>query len=292
MIIDAHAHIFNPGIIENVAQRVEMVNHLQLEIEEARIRTGVKILEEGMRTAGVEACLVLPTASPENISKTNSAFINTAAGSKHIYTAGTLHPDYIKNRDELRRFKKLGIRAIKLCSFSQGFPLDGIKTIDLFNLIREENLHNNCEFFVILDTFYNADKFFGTPVENNTTPALLGELVRGYPEINFIGAHMGGLDAPINEIYEHLSPRDNFFLDTSNAAHTLDRRDFIKLLKIHGPEHIAFGTDWPWFGYTGEIQLIERLCDEAGYSEEQKAAISGGNIARLLGIENRFMTRV
>lgn len=112
MIIDAHAHIFNSGIIDNVAQRVEMANHLHLEMEDAGIRTGVKALEEGMRNAGVEACLVLPTASPENINKTNSAFINTAAGSKSIYTAGTLHPDYVNNRDELGRFKKLGIRAI------------------------------------------------------------------------------------------------------------------------------------------------------------------------------------
>jgi len=290
MIIDAHVHIFNQGIIENVAQKTEMVRRLHQEANEVRTRTGIKTLEDSMKTAGVEACLLLPTAGPEKIYKTNSSFINAAAGSRHIYTAGTLHPDYLKNRDELSRFKSMGMRAIKLCSFSQGFTLDGEKTIALFNLIRDENRHNDGNLFVILDTFYSADKFFGTPAGHNTTPALLGELVRGYPEIRFIGAHMGGLDAPVKEIYEHLPPRDNLFLDTSNAAHTLERNDFIRLLKSHGHEHIVFGTDWPWFGYTGEIRLIEGLCDEAGYSKGQKASLFGGNIARLLGIENRLIS--
>jgi uncharacterized protein len=289
MIIDAHAHIFNPGVIENVAQKTGMAGCLHLEVADARTRTGVDTLEASMKTAGVDACLLLPTSGPEKIHQTNSAFINTAAGSSRLYTAGTLHPDSLKNRDELGRFKPLGIRAIKMCSFSQGFPLDGERTVALFDLIREENLHNGGSLFVILDTFYNADKFFGTPAGHNTTPALLGELVRGYPGINFIGAHMGGLDAPIKEIHERLCPQDNLFLDTSNAAHTLERSDFIGLLKDHGPEHIMFGTDWPWFGYTAEINLIEGLCNETGYSAEQKAAVFGKNIAGLLGIENRFV---
>ena len=36
-------------------------------------------------------------------------------------------------------------------------------------------------------------------------------------------------------------------IDTSNAAYVLSARDFMALVNIHTPDHIIFGTDWPWF---------------------------------------------
>jgi predicted TIM-barrel fold metal-dependent hydrolase len=284
MIFDAHAHIFNAGIIENVAKKTEMVKRLSLETDEGLERIGVDTLENNMNSANVEACLVLPTANAENVKKVNDSFIEISGQSESIYTACTLHPDYPGNKNELERLKSKGINAIKLCSFSQGFVLNGQKAIDMFDNIRNENMLSKEDFFIVLDTFYNADKFFGTKPKYNTTPALLGDLVRNYPKIKFIGAHMGGLDAPFKEVREHLRPAENFYMDTSNGAHTLSNAEFTELLKTHGPEHILFGTDWPWFGYTDEIKLIERLLSSAGFSESQKASVFRGNIANLLEI--------
>ncbi len=285
MAIDAHAHIFTTGIIENIAQKTAMVKRLCLETDQAPERIGVTTLENTMKSVNIEACLILPTAKAEHINKINSTFLEIAKKSDRIYTAGTLHPDYPYNRDELVRFKNQGIRGIKLCSFSQGFILNSPKTINLFDMIREENRNNGCQFFIILDTFYTADIFFGTADTYNTTPAIFGDIVRSYPEIKFIGAHMGGLDAPFKEICGHLRSSENFYLDTSNAAHTLTKNQFVQLLKQHGPEHIAFGTDWPWFGYQSEIDLIHSLLESAGFSEVQKAAVFRNNIAKLLGID-------
>ena len=117
----------------------------------------------------------------------------------------------------------------------------------LFELIKEFNTRGEHAFFVVLDTFYKADEHFGSPGEHVTTPERLGRLVAAFPEIDFVAAHMGGLTAPFEEACEHLTPRDNLFLETSNAAHTLKRDEFVQLLKTHGPGHILFGTDWPWF---------------------------------------------
>lgn len=284
MIIDAHAHIFTSLIVENVAKKKEMAKKLCLETEEALKRIGVETLENSMKAANVEACLVLPTANAENVKKVNTTFFEIAANSKMIRTAGTLHPDYSGNKEELNRFKKLGIKAIKMCSFSQGFVLNGKKAIDLFDMIKNENRTNNCEYFIILDTFYNADIFFGTENKYNTTPKLFGEIIKSYPEIKFVGAHMAGLDAPFDKISKHLLPRDNFFLDTSNADHTLSEDEFVYLLKTHGPEHIFFGTDWPWFGYKLEIDIVAKRLDKAGFTPEQKKDVFKNNIAKLLGI--------
>jgi len=106
--------------------------------------------------------------------------------------------------------------------------------------------------------------------------------VRTFPGVTFVGAHMGGLTAPFEDIIRCLPAADNLFLDTSNAAHTLNEAEFIRLLQIHGPDRILFGTDWPWFDPVEEIPLIEGLLDRAGYTVNDKAKVLGGNIAELI----------
>lgn len=131
--------------------------------------------------------------------------------SDSLYTAGTLHPEYDKNREELVKFESRHIKGIKLCSFSQKFALDAPQTFDLFDLIATFNTTRDSGFFVILDTFFKADKFFGSDPRHTTAPHLLAGLITHFPGINFIAAHMGGLAAPFHKIRTDLTPMDNLF---------------------------------------------------------------------------------
>jgi len=285
MIIDSHVHIFSSQIITNVSAKAEMVKLLGLQADQARERIGADALEAECRAAGVKACLTLPTAKARDVEKINRISQRTAQEKDFLYSAGTLHPDYPHNREELFRLKSEGIRGIKLCSFSQGFALNALKTRQLFDMIQDLNVNQGGRFFVILDTFYKADLYFGTVPQHNTTPSVLGRLVQNYPKINFIAAHMGGLTARFEDICRHLPKAENFYMDTSNAAHTLEEKEFVRLLELHGPEHILFGTDWPWFGYAQEIELIDRLLAYAGFNDEEKHRVFCGNISDLIGIE-------
>jgi hypothetical protein len=94
---------------------------------------------------------------------------------------------------------------------------------------------------------------------------------------------MGGLSAPYREIEEHLAPQNNLYLDTSNAAHVLSRKEFLRLLTRHGPERILFGSDWPWFGHEEEVTRIQGLLEEAGFSHQDRSKVFSGNVSRLLG---------
>jgi predicted TIM-barrel fold metal-dependent hydrolase len=284
MIIDGHAHIFSSRIISAVTAKSAMVEKLKLQASFAEGRTTASALEDDCRSAGIDACLILPTASVENVPNVNTAFIQLAAGSDLLLPAGTLHPFYDDNKNELFRLRQHGVRAIKLCSFSQGFALSTPETYRLFNIIESANSLTNGGTFVILDTFSLAHDYFGTPDRHTTTPLLLGDIVRKYPGIDFVAAHMGGLAAPPEETFKHLVPSKNLYLDTSNAAHTLSERDFLRLLEIHGPDHIIFGTDWPWFDQQKELALIDRLLDLAGYNRDEKEKVFYRNGAALLGI--------
>jgi predicted TIM-barrel fold metal-dependent hydrolase len=284
MIIDSHAHIFSSKIVAGVSAKSAMVERLNLHPSFAAGRTNTASLRDDCLSSGIETCLILPTADAASVNKINTAFIDLAAESGFLFTAGTLHPFYGENLNELSRLKAHGVRAIKLCSFSQGFALSAQETHDLFKIIESANIQNNGRTFVILDTFYLAHEYFGTPEQHTTTPRLLGDIVRNYPGLDFVAAHMGGLAAPPEEIFTHLAPSKNLYLDTSNAAHTLSEKDFLRLLEIHGPEHIIFGTDWPWFDHKEELNIIGRLLDLAGYNRQEKEKVFYGNIAGLLDI--------
>ena len=153
-----------------------------------------------MKAAGVAAGLALPTAGAAGVAKVNSQFIEKAAEQDFLLTAGTLHPDYPDNREELEKLKSHGVRAIKLCSFSQGFALDGPPALTMFEQIQTFNRTCDHRFFVVLDTLYTAPLFFGADPTYTTTPEKLVALAQKFPDIPFIGAHMGSLDAPFDEI--------------------------------------------------------------------------------------------
>jgi len=284
MIIDGHAHLFNPKVISNVKKRKKMVGILGLQTNGVEDRVGVSSLEDELRANCIGKCFILPTAGAQGVGKVNDSFYEMVGESDLLYTAGTLHPEYAENEKELVKFGSRNIKGIKLCSFSQQFALDDPRTFDLFDLITEFNKTQNSGFFVILDTLYGADKFFGGLPEHNTTPYLLAELIKSFPKIDFIAAHMGGLAAPFKEISTNLTPMDNLFLDTSNAAHLLEENEFVYLLKAHGPEHIVFGTDWPWFTHSEEIDLQNQMLEKAGYSKKDNALVFSENMARLLEI--------
>ena len=284
MIFDGHAHLFHPKVISNVKKRTALVDRLGLQTNGAEDRVGRSFLENELRENGIRGCFILPTAGVQEVGRVNESFYRMVKPSDLLYTAGTLHPGYSDNEKELVTFMKRNIKGIKMCSFSQKFALDDPKTFEMFDLIRHFNITQHSDFFVILDTLYGADTFFGSHPEHNTTPDRLANLVRLFPEINFIGAHMGGLAAPFKDVSTHLAPMENLFLDTSNAAHVLDENQFLSLLKSHGPEHIIFGTDWPWFPHAPEIDLQNQLFKKAGYSPKDAARVFSENIRRLLGL--------
>jgi predicted TIM-barrel fold metal-dependent hydrolase len=151
-----------------------------------------------------------------------------------------------------------------------------------FEKMRRHNLSGKPPFFAIFDTFYQADRYFGAPRKHMTTPEKLRCLVTTFPEIDFVATHTGELTAPYREIEEHLYPQRNLYLETSNAAHVLSREEFVRLLDRHGPEHVIFGTDWPWFGHLEEIALIQGLLQKAGFSAGQQALVFSGNISGFL----------
>lgn len=282
-VFDAHTHLFSPAVIENVLKRKDLVKVLHLDAARARGRIGKDVLKREAAAAGVQCCLLLPTAPADRVCAVNDSYYFAANDEKGLVAAGTLHPAFHGIEEELLRLGERGVRAIKLSSFSQGFDPCSEEALGMFEKIRANNLAGSTPFIVIMDTFYDAGIYFDVSPDYVTTPKKLRKLAEKFPEIDFVGAHMGGLAAPSWQIREYLGSLPNLYLDTSNAAHVLPREEFLRLLDLHGPDHIIFGTDWPWFGQLEEVRLIRDLLHEAGCSPQEETRVFGANIRQLLG---------
>ncbi len=282
MVIDSHVHIFSSRIVNNVARIDGLAETLHLETDKAEKRCDIRFLENQMQAAGVAAALLLPTAPAPKVEAVNSEFIHNSEKSEKLFTAGTLHPAFSNTAQELERLRQNRIKALKFSTFSQGFRLVSEESFRMFHRIQQFNDETRHGFFIVLDTFARSHQYFGTDPAHTTTPALTARVVRNFPRLNFIAAHMGGLKASFDEIEMHLTKRDNLYLDTSNAAHTLSEKEFITLLRMHGPEKILFGTDWPWFHPQAERGIIDTLAGRAGFGSKDKDLVFAQNSQRLL----------
>jgi hypothetical protein len=72
-------------------------------------------------------------------------------------------------------------------------------------------------------------------------------------------------------------------LETSWPPSTagLDQERVRAIIERHGPDRVVYGSDWPMTDPAAEIAAIRAL----GLPADQEAAILGGNLAALLGLE-------
>jgi uncharacterized protein len=283
MLIDSHCHIFTKQIVTNVSSRPALIDLLKLDVVYAGHFFDSKFLENAAAKNAIDICVLLPTAAPNKVRAENDRHFKIASKSPQLRSLATLHPIMNGLSDEIGRVFDLGIIGFKLSSFSQRFDLLSAEVESMLSTLKKSGLDRRIRPVVVFDTFTRADIHFGADHEHVTIPSKLAEIVRRHPDINFVGSHMGGLAADFQELRRHLVPMDNLYLDTSNAAHTLTGGQFVDLLKIHGPNHILFGTDWPWFEHSREIPVIRGLLEEAGYNQSEQEAIFGENARKLFG---------
>jgi hypothetical protein len=283
MIIDCHCHIYTKEVILGMTSRKSLVEEVKLGID-IEHRSDAQVLDDSAKDHQVECCILLPVASPDKVQAENNYFLSIAAAFPRFKALATLHPQMKHLAAEVERMSESDIAGFKLSSFSQRFDLASGDAEKMFLSIAQIGRRKKKIFTLVLDTFNRADFHFGADPNHISTPAKLSYIAERHPDIRFLGAHMGGLAADFNRLHDDLKPAPNIYLDTSNAAHTLTAEQFVALLQKHGPDHILFGTDWPWFGHETEIPLIDALLDRAGFDRHQKEFVFCNNAKRIFQI--------
>lgn len=280
MVIDFHTHTFPARIAAAALKKMQGDSHS---------RTFSDGTAEGlagdMAARGIDYSVVLPVATnPAKVSSINdlSAQINQSG---NLIYFGCIHPDCENVREELSRIAGMGIQGIKIHPVYQGVDMDDIRFLRILDRAAELGL--------IVVTHAGDD--IGFPGVVRCSPEMIRNALRQVGDFPFVLAHMGGWKN-WNRVADQLADT-GVYLDTAfslgeiealeadyysrEERQLLSNREFCKLVHAFGADRVLFGTDSPWTDSAHEIAKLRAM---PGLSEQEKAAILGGNAQRLLGI--------
>jgi predicted TIM-barrel fold metal-dependent hydrolase len=118
--------------------------------------------------------------------------------------------------------------------------------------------------------------FYCGPPGSHARAERLGFFADHYPEVTFIMAHMGG---PWSFGIQTAKYKSNIVLETSGGS---SKPEMIKMaVREVGSKRVVWGSGTPYF--STELELLKLKW--AGLTREEFEAVSGKNIARIIGLD-------
>ena len=259
-VIDLHVHAFPDKIAEGAVSNLESLTGY------ARHYDGtLKGLRGSMERSGVERSVVQPVATrPESVAGIN----DWAARSQdaHVACFGAMHPAHPDPATEIERLAALGLRGVKMHPEFQSFRPDEDRMAPIYEGLMRHGLavlfHAGAD--IALDSV-------------NSTPAVFARVLDACPGLRVALGHMGGWQQ-WDEVLEVLAGRDVVF-ETSFTLAFIGADRFLELVRAHGAERVAFGSDGPLGDAAGELEAIGALA----LDEDERAEILWGTAERFLG---------
>ena len=220
-------------------------------------------------------------------------------GKFYVLASVPLNFPQLAIRELDRAIGKLGMNGIALGSNIAGKPLSSPEFFPFYERVNElrlpifihpmspPHMEEDDEFFIAPLIFY--------PVESTVaaTRMVFAGVFERFRNMVLILPHLGG-------VLPYLQGRiDNGYRNHSSCRKNISRLpseyfkefyyDIISLnvpalrcaLEIVGPEHLVFGTDYP-FWPLDNIPMIDKNLDELGLSPKDRGAIEYGNLLRIL----------
>ncbi len=259
MLIDMHTHMFPDALAPRA------MHSLSETIWKNQTNGTVKDTVDHMREWGVDRFVALNIATKPAQQTTINNWASSIQGPS-IRCFGSVHPDAPNAVDELARFPELGLQGVKLHPDYQNFFVDEPRLFPIYDAISELGL---------LVTFHAGKDPLSPDVIHNT-PVALANVMKQFPRMKIIAAHMGGLTL-YKEVDEFLLGK-NIYLDTSLSSAFCSPEWFEYAVHKHGSEHILFGSDCPWSRSCDEFDYIER----SALSNREKENIYWRNASSLL----------
>jgi uncharacterized protein len=259
-IVDFHVHCFPDALAKKAVPKLAGKAGVKPWLDGT-----ISDIESSMSNAGISCSVILPIATkPAQTLSINNWAIKTQR--KGIVCFGTIHPEFMEWKKELRRIKDEGLKGVKLHPDYQEFFVDDQKLFTIYDEI----------FNLDLIMVFHAGIDIGLPLPTHCTPERLAGILDAFPGGKIVAAHMGGFKM-WDEVEDCLVGKDIYF-DTSYSIGWMSDEQAKRIIKNHGYEKILFGTDSPWGDQAKEISKLMGL----GIDEKILKNIMGRNAKRLL----------
>lgn len=233
--------------------------HNHLGVRHGAEQTGAELVAK-LDDAGVDRAVVFP-------------FVEGEFDNDVVTEAVTAHPDRLipfcavnpwhgrAAVEEVRLRAEAGFRGVKMHPTLHGYHFSDHGLVDpVFEVIREAGMLVIC---------HGASDLYNAPPE-------LAAMARSFPEVPVLMAH-SGIFWSHEQAVELARDIPNLYLETARVP------IFEVALSVReaGPEKVIWGTDSPFVEYRAEFEKMAGAADSA----EARALVTGGNIARLLGMD-------
>lgn len=239
MIIDMHAHIFPLKLAERAAQNIGKFYDIEMSHPGS-----VPALLEAMARGNIDKALVHSVAMSAHQVTVINDFIHreVSAHEGKLFGFATLHPDMENAYDEVTRALSLGLRGVKIHSDMQQVSLLDPRMDALY-----EACENRCPMLLHMgDERYAYDN-----------PRMIPEILRRFPHLQLICAHMGGY-SEWDQAREYLKD-ENVLFDCSSTSFALGADGWRDIIRYFGTERVMFGSDFPMWDPGKEVALLQSL---------------------------------
>ena len=262
-IIDAHAHIYPAKIAEKATVAIGEFYDIKMAMP-----AGVpeKLLEVGKK-AGISKYVVHSCATKAAQVRSINEFIKRETDEhKEFLGFMTLHEDLTEEEilGEVEWCVKNGFKGIKLHPDFQKFYIDGENAEKIYRVVGDK--------LPIL--FHTGDNRY-----EYSKPKRLAKMAKKYKNVNFIGAHFGGYRC-WNELdcYKGL---DNVYFDTSSSLPFIPVEKAESLIRKFGVSKFFFGTDFPMWDATEELERFLKI----PLKDDEREKILAQNVKTLLKLD-------
>ena len=279
MIVDFHTHVFPPGFRARraeLAARDATFGDLFAD-PKARMATADELVA-AMDEDGVDVSVVMGIGwtDPGVAREANDYIVESVA--RHpgrLVGFGGVNPAWPDGgADEAERCAAAGLRGVgELHPDTQRFDLGDPSTMaPLAEAARALGL--------VLTTHSSEPVGHSYPGKGRTRPEALWRFIQAYPDIVLVCAHWGG-GLPFYALMPEVAAAlGNVYFDTAASPFLYDERIFDLAARLVGHEKILMASDHPLIRPSRVLGELAR----SGLSPAERAAVAGGNAARLLGL--------
>ena len=263
MRIDFHTHAFPDALAARAIPNLAHTGGGLIPLTDGTVSG----LLDSMDRCGVTHAVLLNIATKPSQQRHVNDW-TASVNSDRIIAFGSVHPNAPDVMDELERIHCLGLKGVKLHPEYQGFDINDPKLMPVYRKIASLGLI----------TVFHAGLDIGYMPPPRTSPAAFASILPAFDGAAVVAAHMGGY-MQWDEVINHLCGLP-IYLDTSFSFGRIIKPQAQRIIDLHGPDRILFGTDLPW----NEADTESRLINSLDLSESDREKIFFKNAAALLNI--------
>ena len=279
MIIDFHTHIHPPGLRDCRSRYLDRDATFRELYANAKARlAGAEDLIDSMDEHGVDLSVVMGAGwSDIGLARESNDYIidSVRRFSGRLVGFASVNPAWGEQAvEELERCVAEGLVGVgELHPDTQGFDIGDYMTLEpLMDIVRRHGL--------IVTTHSSEPVGHLYPGKGCTRPDVLWRFIQNYPDATIVCAHLGG-GLPFYSLMPEVRERlGNVYFDTAALPFLYATGVFDVVNGLVGHGRVLLGSDFPLMHAGRLLGEVER----SGLPVEAKAAITGANGRRLLGV--------